>query len=84
MTIGYTSVKGSFSDFGENVHLGKFNGRYVLLVDTDSTVFEKGVSQIEFHKPDNVMAFLERIRQKEKNLFLDVSYDINVICDSKT
>ena len=65
MTIGNTSVKGLLSDFGENVHLGKINGRYVLLVDAESIVFEKGVSPIEFHKPDDVMAILERIRQKE-------------------
>ncbi|MFJ7976667.1 DUF3900 domain-containing protein [Peribacillus sp. NPDC096379] len=65
MTIGNTSVKGLLSDFGENVHLGKINGRYVLLLDAESIVFEKGVSPIEFHKPDDVMAILERIRQKE-------------------
>lgn len=65
MTIGNTSVKGLLSDFGENVHLGKINGRYVLLVDAESIVFEKGVSPIEFYKPDDVMAILERIRQKE-------------------
>ncbi len=65
MTIGNTSVKGLLSDFGENVHLGKINRRYVLLVDAESIVFEKGVSSIEFYKPDDVMAILERIRQKE-------------------
>ncbi|MFJ5625399.1 DUF3900 domain-containing protein [Peribacillus loiseleuriae] len=65
MTLGNTSVKGLLSDFGESVHLGKINGRYVLLVDAESIVFEKGVSPIEFHKPDDVMAILERIRQKE-------------------
>lgn len=65
MTIGNTSVRGLLSDFGENVHLGKINGRYVLLLDAESIVFEKGVSPIEFHKPDDVMAILERIRQKE-------------------
>ncbi|WP_028390801.1 DUF3900 domain-containing protein [Bacillus cihuensis] len=65
MTLGNTSVKGLLSDFGENVHLGKINGRYVLLVDAESIVFEKGVSPIEFHKPEDVMSILERIRQKE-------------------
>lgn len=64
MKLGETSVKGFLSDFGDQIHLGKINGRYVLLVEADSIQFEKGVSPIEFYKPDDLHEIIERIRRK--------------------
>ncbi|MFC0273714.1 DUF3898 domain-containing protein [Metabacillus herbersteinensis] len=64
MKLGETSIKGLLADFGENVHLGKINGRYVLLVEADSIQFEKGVSPIEFHRPDDLLEIIERISKK--------------------
>ncbi|MDQ0270460.1 DUF3900 domain-containing protein [Cytobacillus purgationiresistens] len=64
MKIGNTSVKGLLSDFGDHVHLGKINGRYVLLIESESIVFEKGVSPIEFHKPDDLTGIIEKINNK--------------------
>lgn len=64
MKLGETSVKGLLADYGENIHLGKINGRYVLLVEADSIQFEKGVSPIEFHRPDELGAIIERISKK--------------------
>ncbi|MBD1381737.1 DUF3900 domain-containing protein [Metabacillus arenae] len=65
MKLGETSIKGLLADFGENIHLGKINGRYVLLVEADSIQFEKGVSPIEFHKPDDLHEIIQRISKKE-------------------
>lgn len=62
--VGNTSVKGLLADFGESIHLGKINGKYVLLLEADSVVFEKGVSPIEFHKPDDLMEIVERISRR--------------------
>ncbi|MCD7035424.1 DUF3900 domain-containing protein [Metabacillus sp. GX 13764] len=64
MKLGETEIKGMLADFGENVHLGKINGRYVLLVEADSIQFEKGVSPIEFHKPDDLHEIIRRISEK--------------------
>jgi Protein of unknown function (DUF3900)/Domain of unknown function (DUF3898) len=64
MKLGDTHIKGLLADFGENVHLGKINGRYVLLVEADTIEFEKGVSPIEFHRPDDLHEIIERISRK--------------------
>jgi hypothetical protein len=40
------------------------NGRYVLLVEADTIEFEKGVSLIEFHRPDELGEIIERISKK--------------------
>ncbi|MDQ0220453.1 DUF3900 domain-containing protein [Peribacillus cavernae] len=64
MKLGETTVKGLLADFGKNIHLGKINGRYVLLVEAESIQFEKGVSPIEFHRPDDLVEIIERISRK--------------------
>lgn len=76
MKVGSTSVKDLLADFGDTIHLGKINGKYVLLLKADSIVFEKGVSPIEFHKPDVLMEIVERIGRKSNNILLHtrVSY----------
>lgn len=66
LKVGSTSVKGLLADFGDTIHLGKINGKYVLLLEADSIQFEKGVSPIEFHKPDDLMEIVERISRKSR------------------
>lgn len=67
MRLGDTHIRGLLADFGETVHLGKINGRYVLMVEADTIQFEKGVSPIEFHKPDELHEIVERIQRKNIN-----------------
>jgi len=64
MKLGDTDIKGYLSDFGENIHLAKVNGRYVALIEADSILFEKGFSPIEFHRPEDLHAVVERIARK--------------------
>ncbi|MCM3109478.1 DUF3900 domain-containing protein [Lederbergia lenta] len=61
MTVGDTSIKGYLADFGESIHLAKVNDKYVLLVEADSITFEKGVSPIEFHRPDDLQEIIGKI-----------------------
>ncbi|CAH0347448.1 DUF3900 domain-containing protein [Bacillus sp. CECT 9360] len=64
MKLGETEIKGLLGSFGDTIHLGKINGKYILLVEADSITFEKGVSPIEFHKPDDLQGVMEKIRKK--------------------
>ncbi|WVX83738.1 DUF3898 domain-containing protein [Niallia oryzisoli] len=41
MKVGSTSVKSYLADFGNTIHLGKINGKYVLLLESDSILFER-------------------------------------------
>ncbi|NEU31537.1 DUF3900 domain-containing protein [bacterium LRH843] len=65
MKLDEVSVSALLSDFGETVHITKINGRYVTVIESDSILFEKGFSPIEFLKPDEIEAVLERIRMKK-------------------
>lgn len=66
MKLGDTDIKGYLSDFGENIHLAKVNGRYVALIEADNILFDKGVSPIEFHKPEELQAIVDLIVQKSR------------------
>ncbi|CAM3862509.1 DUF3900 domain-containing protein [Mesobacillus zeae] len=64
MKLDHVAVKGLLSDFGETVHLAKVGGKYVLMIEADSVVFEKGFSPIEFVRPEEMEAVIEKIRKK--------------------
>jgi hypothetical protein len=40
------------------------NGRYVLMIEADTLLFEKGFSPIEFLKPDELENVIDRIGRK--------------------
>ncbi|MEH7482886.1 DUF3900 domain-containing protein [Neobacillus drentensis] len=65
MKLDHVSVKGLLADFGDTIHLAKVNGKYLLMVEADSVIFEKGFSPIEFLRPDDVEHVLEKIRRKQ-------------------
>jgi Domain of unknown function (DUF3898)/Protein of unknown function (DUF3900) len=64
MKLDHISVNALLSDFGEVVHIAKVNGRYVTVIESDSILFERGFSPIEFLRPDELEMVLERIRMK--------------------
>ncbi len=64
MKLGNTYIKGLLADFGDSIHLGKINGKYVLMIESDTIEFDKGVSPIEFHRPDDLQVLIEKIINK--------------------
>jgi hypothetical protein len=66
MKLDHVSVKGLLADFGDSIHLAKVNDKYVLMVEADSVVFEKGFSPIEFLRPDDLETVIEKIRRKQR------------------
>ncbi|MFK2826798.1 DUF3900 domain-containing protein [Bacillus sp. B190/17] len=67
MKLDHMGVHAMLSDFGESIHLAKLGDRYVVLMEADSVIFEKGFSPIEFHKPEELDEVVERIREKHGN-----------------
>ena len=63
--LDHVSVKALLSDFGDSIHLAKVNGRYVLMIESESVMFEKGFSPLEFLKPDELHEVIQRIQEKE-------------------
>ncbi|NEY20779.1 DUF3900 domain-containing protein [Bacillus ginsengihumi] len=64
MKMDHISLSGLLSDFGQAVHITKIGDRYVTVIESDSILFEKGFSPIEFLKPDELEKVLGRIRIK--------------------
>ncbi|PLT27926.1 DUF3900 domain-containing protein [Peribacillus deserti] len=65
MKLDHVSVQALLSDYGENLHLAKVNNKYVLLIEADSVVFEKGFSPVELVKPDDIQIILNKISNKQ-------------------
>lgn len=64
MRADNTTIRGLLADFGESIHLAKSNGRYMLMVEADEIMFEKGVSPIEFLKPEDLQDVINKINNK--------------------
>jgi len=54
-------IKGHMDDYGNNIHIARMNGRYVVLIEGDSFQFEKGVSAIELLHPEEMQEVLQRV-----------------------
>ncbi|TVX99676.1 DUF3900 domain-containing protein [Cohnella terricola] len=54
-------IKGHMDDYGNNIHIARMNGRYVVLIEGDSFQFEKGVSPIELLHPEEMQEVLQRV-----------------------
>ncbi len=66
VNMDHIFVKALLSDFGDTVHFSKVNGRYVLMIESDSIRFNKGgYSPVEFLKPDPIDAVIDRIKNKK-------------------
>ncbi|MED4968127.1 DUF3898 domain-containing protein [Heyndrickxia coagulans] len=49
---------------GETVHLAKIGDRYITIVESESILFEKGFSPVEFLQPDELEKVLGRLKKK--------------------
>lgn len=63
--IGDTLVKGRLADFGDNIHFAKVNGRYAVILEGDSFMFDKGFSPVELLQPEPIETVVERIASKK-------------------
>ncbi len=63
--LDHMHVRAQLLDYGQQVHIAKFNGRYVVLLEGDVLQFEKGFSPIELLKPKNLHDILTEIEQRE-------------------
>lgn len=66
MKLDHISINGLLSDFGDTVHLAKVKGKYLLMVEANSIIFEKGFSPIEFLRPDDLDQVIEKIKRKQE------------------
>ncbi|MDE5412847.1 DUF3900 domain-containing protein [Alkalihalobacterium chitinilyticum] len=59
--LDHIGIKALLSDFGVNVHIGKQNGRYYVLLEGDRLEFGKGASPVEFLRPNEMKDIIDKI-----------------------
>lgn len=64
----HIAIKGYLSDFADTIHIAKVNNRYVTIIESDTLLFEKDFSPIEFLKPDEVQDVIEKIEKKTSEI----------------
>ncbi|WP_256759250.1 DUF3900 domain-containing protein [Cohnella sp. WQ 127256] len=55
------TIKGHMDDYGNNIHIARMNGRYIVLIEGDNFQFDKGVSPIELLHPEEMQEVLRRL-----------------------
>lgn len=63
--LDHMQVKALLSDYGKNFYIAKVKGRYVLLLEGDFLQFEKGVSPVEFLKPQDIHDIIRELEARE-------------------
>lgn len=63
--LDHMQVKALLADYGNNFHIAKVNGRYVILLDGDFLQFERGVSPVEFLKPKDLHEIVRELESRQ-------------------
>ncbi|WNQ13817.1 DUF3900 domain-containing protein [Paenibacillus aurantius] len=60
-------VRAKLADYGDKLHISKLNGRYVVLIEGDSLLFDKGFSPVELLEPEDLHQVIDRVQTKSWN-----------------
>ncbi|WP_055108034.1 DUF3900 domain-containing protein [Paenibacillus ihumii] len=63
--IGDTLVKGRLADFGDQIHIAQLDGRYAVILEGDSFLFDKAFSPVELLQPEPFEVVAKRIAEKK-------------------
>ncbi|USG68076.1 DUF3900 domain-containing protein [Brevibacillus ruminantium] len=66
--LDHMQVKALLADYGKNFYIAKVNGRYVLLLDGDFLQFERGVSPVEFLKPQDIHEIIRELETRQPGM----------------
>ncbi|WP_144491870.1 DUF3898 domain-containing protein, partial [Bacillus sp. WP8] len=64
MGVGEREMKGVVGEFGEWMDIGKVKNGYVVVVEGDEMVFEKGRRGVEFDKANGSKEVVSELREK--------------------
>jgi hypothetical protein len=68
LRLGEFVIKGPIAEYGQSLHIARYNGKYMLLIEGDSFTFDKGVSPIELLHPEELGDVLRRIDDNASRL----------------
>ncbi|WP_199620033.1 DUF3900 domain-containing protein [Paenibacillus alkalitolerans] len=61
------TVKGRMAAYGDSIHIARFNGKYVVLIEGDSFLFEKNVSPVELLQPPELEELLRELAGRRES-----------------
>ncbi|WP_144558164.1 DUF3898 domain-containing protein, partial [Bacillus pumilus] len=64
MGLGEREIKGVLGEFGEWMDIGKVKNGYVVVVEGEEMVFEKGRRGVELDKGNGLKEVVREVRQK--------------------
>jgi hypothetical protein len=59
-------IKAKMSEYGDKIHIARFNGKYVVLIEGDSFLFDRNVSPVELLQPPDIEEVLQYLSQRGK------------------
>jgi hypothetical protein len=64
LTMGNMTVKALLADFGDRLHIAKLGDRYVVVMEGEGLMFDKGILPVELLHPEPLEQIVERIQRK--------------------
>lgn len=64
LKLGHIAIRGLLADYGDRIHIAKEGGRYVVLIEGDSLLFDRTVSPVELARSETLEQVVQRIRSK--------------------
>jgi hypothetical protein len=58
------NIKAKMSEYGDKIHIARFNGKYVVLIEGDSFLFDKSVSPVELLQPPELEEVLRYLQER--------------------
>jgi hypothetical protein len=64
LQVGHMTVKGLLADFGDRLHIAKLADRYVVVIEGEGLMFDKGILPIELLHPESLDRIVDKIQRK--------------------
>jgi hypothetical protein len=73
--LDHMQIRTLLADYGNQLHIAKVNGRYIVLLEGEFLQFERGVSPVEFVKPKQLQDIVRELEERSKTAARSVSTD---------
>ncbi|MCR8631801.1 DUF3900 domain-containing protein [Paenibacillus radicis (ex Xue et al. 2023)] len=64
LKVGHMSVKALLADFGDRLHIAKVDDRYVVVIEGEDLMFDKGILPVELLQPEPLQQIVDKIVRK--------------------
>lgn len=64
LKLGNMTVRALLADFGDRLHIAKLGDRYVVVLEGEGLMFDKGILPVELLQPEPLEQIVDRIKNK--------------------